>query len=374
MDAMQTAIVRRGRESSEAIARLEAVPAVRRASEARETLIHESTIILDSMLALSEGYPANRDRVSNETVNGVTRSNEEYWLENEGLTSERQFHSKLYYMVSCLGSAYMEEDLGGFSDCLRRIFWVNRFIENEPLQSVYATGLVLGLLNLARYCCDHFAISNGYKIIQHCAMLLEAKRERRAALGLTFRPDSECWYRTFEILAELKWKGPAELKDLIMTPADLATDFRIVEQRCLNYLDRNPSSDSTRDKRVKEALLWSRLQIIKMSIKLSPELTDELIDEFNVLHGALLNLKPGDFTNAAQVDRSQAWFWDFELFKWCVLGPGSEEEAMMCHQWRLDAMRSRFGAQQCLKTYESATKRELEHLLKSTPAQEVACG
>jgi len=378
VDALQAALVMNRQQAGILRAGLEPSPAVTQARTAREALINEATAILDGLIARADQieieHPPQPDGIDDCPYTKMEQCDEEYWLANEGLTSERQFHSKLYYLVSQLGSAYSQDDLAGVNHVLRSIVWVNKLVEEEPLQSVYTTGLILGMLNLARYLSDHFEIQSGYRVLQHCALLLEAKRERRKALGLAFRPDSECWYRLYEILAELKWKGPEHMRDLLMTPAMLIEDFRVVEQRCFDYLDRNPSSDTTRNQRVTEALLWCRLQIIKMAVRLEPGQIDALINEFNDRHGALLSTQPGEFMSAAQVDRSQAWYWDFELFKWCTLGEATEEEAMMCHQWRLDAMRSHYSTKCCLKTYERATKRELEYLLQLTPALGVSPG
>ena len=92
--------------------------------------------------------PGDGAIASDDQATPLVQTDEEFWLENEGLTSERQFHNKLYYLVSRLSSAYMQGDLHGMQDALRRILWVHTFITAEPLLSVYTTGLVLGLLTV----------------------------------------------------------------------------------------------------------------------------------------------------------------------------------------------------------------------------------
>jgi hypothetical protein len=292
-----------------------------------------------------------------------SQTDEDYWTSNEGLTSERQFQTKLMYLVNVIQYAYEHNDLDGICDAVRRILWVRDQIEVEPLLSVYVTGLVLSLLVVGHTCADSYQIEDGYRISNQCAILLTAKRMYRAASALPVRPDSECYYRLYELVAELKWKGGEEWLEAFTTPEQLIDEYSGVEQRCLDYLRQTPSNDPTRNLRVKEALGWCRLQIIKVALRWCPGLADELIQGFNKLHGTKFTSEPGAFLDGRCVDAKNPWFWDLELFKWCVRGQATPEEAFLCHQWRLDAMRSKRPDRKGLEAYELATIRELQSLL-----------
>ena len=292
-----------------------------------------------------------------------TQTEEEYWLSNEGLTSERRFHDRLTYLVKLLKAAYTQNDVDGLSDAFRRLLWVDQHITGEPLLSEYDTGLALGLLNIGLASADRYMIEDGYTIAEGTTQLLDIKRERRSMLSLPPRPDSECWYRLYALLAELKWKGPSEMLDRLMGPSELILEFTRVEQRCLDYIERTPASDPLRNATVRESLAWCRLELIKMAIQWCHEQTDAVISRFNQVHGTELSAEPGLFTKHKPTGQEDPWYWDLELYKWCVCGPASVEEAMMCHHWRVVAARSRFPRGAKVDAYEMATLSELKHLL-----------
>jgi hypothetical protein len=309
------------------------------------------------------GYTATATPASDTFGSPYCQSDEEYWLSNEGLTSERQFHNKLMFLVNAIQFSYERNDIDGICDAVRRMLWVREQVMQEPFLSSYVTGLVLSLLSVGHACSDSYQVEDGYRIANQCAILLTAKRLYRAAAQLPARPDSECYYRLYELVAELKWKGGEELLGAFSTPDELISEYKVVEQRCLDYLRQTPSNDQTRNTRVKEALGWCRLQMAKMAIRWCPEYCAELIEDFNKIHGTRLTAEPGAFMTGQCTDAKNPWFWDLELFKWCTLGPATPDEAFMCHQWRLDAMRSARHERHGLEAYELATVRELQSLL-----------
>ncbi len=352
------------------------LPEVEKAREARYLMIHEMLSALQRLRKVMVNLPATtycppQDHVSEDACITWAQSDEAYWLTNEGLTSERIFHRKLYFLVKALVVAYQESDIDAMCDVVRRLLYVDDYINDEPLQSIYVTGLVHGLLVIARACIDYFQVEDSYTVVEHCAHLLEAKRERRQALRLSLRPDSECWYRLYELLAELKWKGPHADRNHFISPDQLIIDFQAVEDRCLDYIQSNPSSDSSRNQRVLTGLGWAGLQTIKMASLWCQDRLPELIQRFNEIHKVVLSEEVGHFQRPNPGNRNIPWYWDFELFKWCVHGPAAPEEALLCHQWRLDAVRSKRNPDVCLNAFELASNRELEYLLNPNIAQEV---
>ncbi|GEM_PF-3249346 len=352
------------------------LPELIRARSARTSLITEALAVLGRLQdVLSEGTP---EGCSIGTVMGtdsasspLSLTDEEYWLSNEGLSCERQFHSKLCYLVRMLAAAYHQSDIDGMCDAVRRLLWVDERIAEEPFQSIYVTGLVLGLLSVARACSDHYMIADGYAMAENCALLLEAKRDRRAALGLSPRPDSECWYTLYGLVAELKWKGTESDRARTLAPEQIIGEFQTVEKRCLDYLAANPSADPSRNNRVKRNLAWNRLQLIKMAFRWLPGEVKGLISRFNEIHDTGLSPEVGHFQRPQPGHRDDPWYWDLELFKWCVHGPASVDEALLCHQWRLDAMRSRRNPDGSLAAYERSTVREVESLMNLNTISEV---
>lgn len=291
-------------------------------------------------------------------------SDHQYWASNEGLTSELRFHNKLYYLVNSIGVAYRTHNLPDLTTTLRRLLYVDDYVIAEPFLSIYETGLVNATLFIAHACADRHLLDEGYRVVEQCQSLLEAKRERRSELGLPPRPDSECWYRSFGLLAELKWKGSSQQRDRLISPEQLVSEFNTVEQRCLDYLRSNPSQDPNRDERVKAGLGWYGLQVIKMVITWCPQLRDPMVERFNRIHGDILKLETGHFLAHRPAQQTNPWYWDLELFKWCICGPGSQDEAALCHQWRIDSARTTGLPADVLMAYRSASDRELQFLLE----------
>lgn len=288
---------------------------------------------------------------------------EQYWVSNEGLSSERQFHNKLYYQVKLLAAAYQQNELISVPDILNRLIWPNEHVTEEPFLSIYATGMVLGMINMAHACVIRSQYEQAYRLAEYAAMILDDKRTRRISWGLAPRPDSECWYRLYELVAELKWKQRDKNIERVFAPADLILEYEIVEQRCMAYMEHHPSPDPSRDARIREALAWVLLQIIKMASVHAKAMADQLIDRFNQLHGKHLYAETGYFQDNIPADSASPWFWDFELFKWCVLGPASEDEACLCHQWRLDSLRRQLPPEANLTEFQLGAERELNYLL-----------
>lgn len=352
------------------------LPELIRARSARTSLITETLMVLGRLQdvlaeATPEGCSVGTITGTDSASSPLSQTDEEYWQGNEGLTCERQFHTKLYYLVNMLGAAYQQSDIDGMCDAVRRMLWVDERVVDEPLQSIYVTGLVLGLLNVAHACSDHYMIADGYVIAEHCAELLKAKRERRAAAGLFQKPDSECWYTLYGLVAELKWKGIENDRARLLSPEQIIAEFESVEKRSLDYLAANPSADPSRNKRIKRNLAWNRLQLIKMAFRWLPEKVDPLISRFNEIHNSGLSPEVGHFQRPQPGHRDDPWYWDLELFKWCAKGPASVDEALLCHQWRLDAMRSRRTPDGSLAAYERSTVREVESLMNLNTISEV---
>ena len=161
---------------------------------------------------------------------------EQYWTSDEGLTSELRFHNKLYYLVNTIIASYHHNDLNAAAKDISRLLWADDYIESEPLLSIYESGLVTVFLYIIHACANRYKFEEGYAISERSRNLLLAKRERRRELNLPFRPDSECWYRLFDAVAALKWRGSAKWRNHLYTPEELIDNYLPVEQRCLDYI------------------------------------------------------------------------------------------------------------------------------------------
>jgi hypothetical protein len=285
---------------------------------------------------------------------------EAFWTTHEGLASEVEFHNRLNFVVAELTKAYQQLDLATLQNRIERLLWLESVLDSEGMISVYETTYVLGCLPVAHLCSDYFMFDPGYMIIEGCIEVPEAKRARRAATGAPARPDSEAWYRIYEILAVHKWKGPESERNRLMSVEELTASFLSVEKRCLDYVASHPVPDLERHERVKNHLGWALLQVVKAAFRSSAELGRELVAHFNMVHGPILELEVGHFMRFASTQRVHPWYWDFELFKACTTGPVSDDEANLCYQWRLDAMRRKERQDELLRSFRLGAKNELE--------------
>jgi hypothetical protein len=294
--------------------------------------------------------------------NTFHEANRQYWLAYEGLSSEAYFRQRLFALVNDSLFAQNAGDIERIENNLKRIAWVEPLVQAEPLLSFYETGLVMATLPLARLALDALDFDRAYKIAEQCREVLIGKRNRRREMGLGYRPDSECWFRVYTILGELKWKGPEEFRNRVVSPENLVCDYLKIERRCIQYLDGLPLKDDKLNKNVFHGLGIRGLQVIKMATRWCPQHVNVLIDDFNRTHGSLLTRQPGHFLDSSPTDPRNPWYWDFELYKWCALGPATADEATLCHQWRMDSARATYDFGDLSGVFAGYSK-ELEFLL-----------
>jgi hypothetical protein len=297
--------------------------------------------------------------------NGQTtfhEANRQYWLAHEGLSSEAYFRERLFALVNDTNAAFNAGDIARIEDNLRRIAWVEPLVQAEPLLSFYETGLVQATLPLAFSALYAMEFDTAYELAARCREVLIGKRNRRREMGLGYRADSECWYRVYNILAELKWKGPDEWRNRVVSPENLVCDYLKIERRCLQYLDGLPLKDRTLNKIVFHGLGTCGMQVIKMATRWCPQHVGVLIEDFNKTHGDLLTKQPGHFLDFTPTDPRNPWYWEFELYKWCAMGPATPDEATLCHQWRMDSARSSWDLGDLGGIFTGFSK-ELEFLL-----------
>ncbi len=308
-----------------------------------------------------------------QSENGQTtfhEANRQYWLAYEGLSSEAYFRQRLFALVNDSRTAFNSGDISRIRENLEKISWVEPLVQAEPLLSFFETGLVMATLPLAEWAAHTLQYEMAYQIAERCREVLIGKRNRRLEMGLVSRPDSECWYKLYSVFANLKWKGPDKFRNRGVTPENLVCDYLKIERRCIKYLDGLPLSDRKESEWVYDGLGWCGVQVIKMASRWCPQHVSILIDDFNKTHGNLLTRPAGHFLDGAPTDARNPWYWDFELYKWCMMGPATADEAMLCHQWRLDSARAAYQHADLQGVFMGLNK-ELEFLLRVGNAPQV---
>jgi hypothetical protein len=326
--------------------------------------------IVDSVLG--DVLDSNDPQVRAESAAQAAEADQRFWTEGEGLDSELRFHNKLGIVAAEIHSAYSQNQLEGLRSSIRRLAWAGNYIGREVLVSVYESCLVSASLYVALSLSDRFLVEPAYRICECVKAVLVEKQARRAAQGMPERPDSECWLRMFVCLAELKWKSGADQLDRVLSPDVIIEGYYSRSSQILTNLLQIPSQRPDRDKLVADLVGWCGLQIIKMALMWQPERTAQLVAHFSKLHGPILHTEPGHFLHCRAPRDHPEWFWDYELFKWCIAGPASYDEAVMCYQWRLDSVRAGRADEASNSSYNLAAQRELEFLLQRGQQLEVA--
>ncbi|MCC7477899.1 hypothetical protein IT575_05515 [bacterium] len=234
---------------------------------------------------------------------------------------------------------------------------------SEPRRSAYDTYLATGCIPVGHACKDRFMVDEAYYVAEEVFDILIKKRCRRAKLGLEYRPDSLRWTQLYTLIAELKWLGPEEFRNRMMIPNAVVAGYMDLKDRCLSTGNTALVNEEVRA-RLMNIVGWLGLGIIKMVTRFMPQEAPQLIDDFNNTHGTVLSPKIGQFLESEPLAARNVWYWDYELYKWCMLGPASKEELEWCFQWRLDAYRFVLAPHSSNDSYRLGTRRELEYMLQ----------
>lgn len=234
---------------------------------------------------------------------------------------------------------------------------------SEPRRSRYDTLMAAACIPVGHACSDRFMIDEAYYVAEEIFDILIKKRCRRAKLGLEYRPDSLRWTQLYQLIAELKHKGPEEYRNRMMIPNAVVAGYMDLKDRCLGALDERQVSEEFRAQ-ITDMIGWLGVGIIKMVTRFMPQEAPQLIDEFNNTHGQVLSTKVGQFLEPEPVAARNVWYWDYELYKWCMLGPASKEELEWCLQWRLDAYRYVHAPSESYESFRLGSRREMEYMLQ----------
>ena len=233
---------------------------------------------------------------------------------------------------------------------------------SEPRRSLYDTIMAMACVPVGHSCSDRFMIDEAYYVAEEVFDVLIKKRCRRAKLGLEYRPDSQRWAQLYTLIAELKYKGPDEFRNRMMIPNAVVAGYMDLKDRCLNSL-RNTEVSEEFSQGIINMVGWLGVGVIKMVTRFMPQEAPQLIDEFNLTHGEVLSSKVGQFLEPEPLASRSVWYWDYELYKWCLLGPASPDELEWCYQWRLDAFRYVYAPSRKHESFRVGIRSELEHML-----------
>lgn len=272
-----------------------------------------------------------------------------------------QFYAYINALKDNIYLAHNSNDIERMSSEYRLLEVAGSQAMTEPRRSYYDTILAGSCIPIGHACSARFMIDQAYYVAEEIFDVLIKKRCRRAKLGLEYRPDSIRWSQLYQLIAELKYKGPEEYRNRMMIPNAVVAGYMDLKDRCLG-----PSAAEISEALRQELgnlIGWLGLAVIKMVTRFMPAEAPQLIDEFNRTHGEILSTKVGQFLEPEPLAARNVWYWDYELYKWCLLGPASSDELEWCYQWRLDAFRYVHQPSGNYSAFRLGGRRELEHLL-----------
>jgi hypothetical protein len=284
------------------------------------------------------------------------------WSDQDLLVSELRFHNQMALIVNHIHDAYATTRFSALGELYRRFEIPSRQVTAEPYSSLLDTSLAVACAYLASACADAFLIEEAYQLVEDGIALLHAKRARRERLSLPERRDSLAWLRLHLVLAQLKWKGDAGSIERILSPTALVAAFRQHLAYIKDCVQKQAGAPSQQPKELENLLGWFGVNAIKMALRWVPADYRRLIEEFNAHYGPVLAPEAGAFTTAPAPQHHAAWFWDLELFKWYLAGPGTEDEALLCYQWRLDSLRATGSDHYVSCAFVTSAEAELEFL------------
>jgi hypothetical protein len=259
--------------------------------------------------------------------------------------------------------AYDANDMERMLREFRLLEWAGSQAKSEPRQSKYDTMLASSCIPVGQACSDRLLIDDAYHALDDAFEILVKKRCRRAKLGLEYRPDSVCWLMFYILVSELKWKGPDSYRNRMMIPNAVVSAYMDLKDRCLGYASDIAAGEVTKSHLI-DHLGWLGLGVVKMVTRYLSDETSQLVEVFNSIHGEILSARRGQFLDAELLAPRNLWYWDFELYKWVLHGPATQEEIEWCYQWRYDAARYVFKPHMRHTSYQLGTSNELTFLLQ----------
>lgn len=299
----------------------------------------------------------------------------EFWTGNEGLSSELRFQNRLALSAAEVHFAYKNNQIADMRSAFQRLIWPIEHLIEEPLLSIFDSAITQSAFYASQALSDRFLLDACYLVCENSCDVLTDKRVRRNLLSLPYRPDSESWLRLFISLASLKWKGTDKQRDLVFSVEDIVSAYCRTASTMLINLEQIPSQQRDRNRLAQELIGWCGLEVLKMCLRWSPLNTNDLITYLNTILGEIFSPQPGHFMRGRFPREHAKLYWDFELFKWCVTGPGTQDEALLCYQWRLDSVRAGNTDNEEYSAFILGAQRELEFLLDlGSQRMEVAGG
>lgn len=266
----------------------------------------------------------------------------EWWATAPGL-DEDSLRDGILGLLHKIHDAYACDDWALVEDYVRLYELGATYCTEEPHLSLYEYGslgigctITLNHLNMYDY-------EQAAEKLAEVFNRYEARLERYRRQGLAPRRASEVKNHALILLCDLKWIGPEEYRDFLLSPDQLLIEQRVLIEHVLRYM-REHSAEVGNQRNMREALALSALGGCKVALRYAPQRLADAVSHFNATFTQDLSPHPFDYRerNATQGERS-AYYWDFELSKLRMEDDPPLGDIYMCIELRSNAAHSTFG-------------------------------
>lgn len=294
-----------------------------------------------------------------EEIGASPGSTEEQGENNEALDLWR---TQIRLLSAAAHDAYSRNNLPALKQAMLNIDALRPEMQGvlqEDAATTYDTHLAYVGTRIAQCCNDRMKFELAYRVCEEVQSVLVAKRLRQRLGGRSAAPDSQAWIALLSVVAELKWKGPQKDLNRVMSVMELWLTYQQIVQHCIVELAGAAGRPKERLERLKDALSWCGLAVIKMVSIQMPEALDAAIKDYRQTFNVQLAEKPRDFQRGKPSGLSDPRYWDYELFKLAREPNPPQEDLLYCYQWRLDALRSGHRDDSQFKSYKEGARLEL---------------
>jgi hypothetical protein len=265
------------------------------------------------------------------------------WWTTAPRLDENALRDGVLLLVKRIHEAAADDDWDTVRDHIRLYELGEAFCNAEPQLSTYEFGRMDIDVMLAGNHISRGEYSKAAEKIEQIQTMYVARMQRYEEQGTTPRRASEVRYKFLLRLADLKWIGPEDWRDFLMSPDMVLDEMRATYAHIVGFLQSNPGFH-TNQRSLMEGLALCELVGLKMALRYAPSRVPDLVRNFNEHHSDHLAIPLAHYklADAAEADKS-AYYWDFELAKLRMSANAPAQDIYMCIELRSLTARNTFG-------------------------------
>jgi hypothetical protein len=270
--------------------------------------------------------------------------------------SARRRDEDNYRWLNALNSVaeqrYRERDLDGLHDILGKYTTLLERFDDEPQLSTLETATAQCILLLATTYLDNLNFNECLELCADVKDIMECKAARYVSREMKPRPDSLVWSRLVAILADAKWKGPADIRDRVLDLDAMVHTYERAEVNMRDGLARHPREKRTHNSHI-GSLACCGVQVIRALLRWQPADVSAVQQRFTARHGTILD------------DPKYPFFWDIRICHLYLSGCKDRQAYAVCFNNSRRAFSDTPFAVNDLRAYDHSSVKELDYLVRT---------